>query len=53
MSRFVFCAALVNSQIWAASLILTSKPLAAIFCAAAWAVWIGIAFATKESTNDR
>lgn len=53
MSRFVFCAALVNSQIWAASLILAPKPLTALFCAACWAVWIAIAFVTKEPTNDR
>lgn len=57
MSRFIFCAALVNSQLWTAALLLSTKPAMAGFCFAFGAVWLFFAgyffFASKEPTNDR
>ena len=39
MRQALFAAALVNTQLWAAALMLTPKPLAAAFCAAFCVVW--------------
>lgn len=45
MSRFVFGAALVNGQLWAATLMLSTTPFAAAGCAVFSMVWTLIAYA--------